>query len=152
MAEVAIKTFKAHFKAILAGLPANFPLRLWCELLPQAEPNLNILRPSHARPKVSAHTYLFGPFDFDQNPLAPIGCEAQCHTKTADRGTWEEQTADWWFLGASLEHYRAFRCFICTTRDRRVCETVQFLHKHITRLALTDGDVVAKAAHDLKKH
>ena len=72
VAEVAIKTFKAHFKAILAGLPANFPLRLWCELLPQAELTLNILRPSHARPKVSAHTYLFGPFDFDRTPLAPI--------------------------------------------------------------------------------
>ena len=64
-------------------------------------------------------------------------------------GKWEEQTADGWFLGTSLEHYRAFRSFICTTRDRRVCDTVQFLHKHITRPPLTDGDVVAKAAHDL---
>ena len=28
LAEVAIKTFKAHFIAILAGLPASFPVRL----------------------------------------------------------------------------------------------------------------------------
>ena len=77
MAEVAIKTFKAYFIAILAGLPGSFPIRLWCELLPQAELTLNILRPSHARPKVSAHTYRFGPFNFDQTPLAPIGYEAQ---------------------------------------------------------------------------
>ncbi len=30
-----------------------------------------------------------------------------------------------------------------------MCDTVQFMHKHITRPALTDGDVLAKAAHDL---
>ena len=33
-AELAIKTFKAHFIAILAGLPPSFLLRLWCKLLP----------------------------------------------------------------------------------------------------------------------
>ena len=41
-AEVAIKTFKEHFIAILAGLPQSFPTRLWCETLPQAK-----LTPKH---------------------------------------------------------------------------------------------------------
>ena len=81
VAEVAIKTFKEHFIAILAGLPDSFPIRLWCELLPQAELTLNLLRPSHARKQISAHAYLFGPFDFDRTPLAPIGCAMQCHEK-----------------------------------------------------------------------
>jgi len=151
VAEVAIKTFKAHFIAILAGLPTSFPLRLWDELLPQAELTVNILRPSHARPKVSAHTYLFGPFDFNRTPLAPIGCETQCHVKPGDRGTWEEHSVDGWFLGSSLDHYRAFRCYIKSTKARRVCDTVQFMHKHITQPALTQGNVVSKAAHDLIK-
>ena len=132
-------TFKAHFIAILAGLPASFPIRLWCELLPQAELTLNMLRPSHARPMVSAHTYLFGAFDFNRTPLAPIGCEVQCHEKPGNRGTWAEHSVDGWFLGSSQEHYRAFRCFIRATRARRVCDTVQFMHRHITRPALTDG-------------
>ena len=43
-ADVAIKTFKQHFIAILAGTHKQFPLHLWCRLLPQAEMTLNMLR------------------------------------------------------------------------------------------------------------
>ena len=43
IAEVAIKTIKAHFIAILAGLPKSFPLRLWCELLSEVQLTVNIL-------------------------------------------------------------------------------------------------------------
>ena len=32
---------------------------------------------------------------------------------------------------------------------QQVCDTVQFMHKHITCPALTDGNILAKAAHDL---
>ena len=151
VAEVAIKTFKGHFIAIIAGLPANFPLRLWDQLLPQAELTINILRPSHARPGVSAYTYLFGPFDFNRTPLAPLGCEVQCHVKPGDRGTWEEHTADGWYLGPSMDHYRSFHCYIKSTRSNRICDTVQFMHKYITNPALTKEDMVCKAAHDLIK-
>ncbi len=151
VAEVAIKTFKAHFIAILAGLPSSFPIRLWCELLPQAELTLNILRPSHARPQVSAHTYLYGQFDFDRTPLAPIGSEMQCHEKPNNRGTWAEHSVDGWFLASSLDHYRGFICYIKATRARRVCDTVQFMHKHITQPALTAGDAITKAANALKQ-
>jgi len=124
VAEGAIKTFKAHFIAILAGLPQSFPIILWCELLPQAELTLNILRPSHARPTVSAHNYLFGQFDFNKNPLAPIGSEMQCHVKPGDRGTWAEHTEDGWFLGSVMPHYRAFLCYVNSTKARRVYDTV----------------------------
>ncbi len=93
---------------------------------------------------MSAQAYLFGPFDFDQVPLAPIGCAMQCHEKPGDRGSWAEHSVDGWFLGSSFEHYRSFWCYIRKTGARRVCDTVQFLHKHITQPALIDGDVITK--------
>jgi hypothetical protein len=46
IAEKAIQTFKAHFIAILCGADKSFHLHLWCQLLPQAEHTLNMLRPS----------------------------------------------------------------------------------------------------------
>ena len=61
MAEVTVKTFKKYFISILAGLPDSFPMRLWWELLPQAELTCNILRASHARPGIPAHAYMHGP-------------------------------------------------------------------------------------------
>jgi len=42
--EKAIQTFKGHFISILCGTDKDFPLHLWCRLLPQAEHTLNMLR------------------------------------------------------------------------------------------------------------
>ena len=79
VAEVAIKNFKVYFISILAGTDSDFPIYLWDKLLPQAELTLNLLRQANVNPKVSAHTYLFGPFDFNRFPLAPLGCAVQIH-------------------------------------------------------------------------
>ena len=42
-AEHAIRTFKDHFIAILAGIDKTFPKSLWDLLLPQAEITVNLL-------------------------------------------------------------------------------------------------------------
>ena len=43
-AERAIRTFKAHFLSILAGVAPDFPRNLWDLLLPETELTLNLLR------------------------------------------------------------------------------------------------------------
>ena len=43
-AERTIRTFKAHFLSILAGVAPDFPRNLWDLLLPQTELTLNLLR------------------------------------------------------------------------------------------------------------
>ena len=45
-AERAIRTFKAHFLAILSGVDPSFSKFLWVKLLPQTELTLNLLRQS----------------------------------------------------------------------------------------------------------
>ena len=84
--KVVIKTLKKYFISILAELPDSLPMRLWCELLIQAELTCNILCAFHARPGISAHAYMNGPLNFDHVPLPPLGCKAQCHEKTANCG------------------------------------------------------------------
>ncbi len=63
--EKAIQTFKDHFVAILCGANTLFWLNLWDLLLCQAEHTLNMLRPSHMTPTVSAYTYLWGQHDYN---------------------------------------------------------------------------------------
>jgi hypothetical protein len=53
-AERAIRIFKNHFLAILAGVDAAFPPYLWDLLLPQAELTLNLLHQSTLNPRISA--------------------------------------------------------------------------------------------------
>jgi hypothetical protein len=81
-AEVAIRNFKAHFISILAGVSADFPMKLWDKLLPQAEITINLLGQSNATPTISAYAHLNGPFDYNKMPLAPMGCNVQVHEKT----------------------------------------------------------------------
>ena len=52
--ESAIRTFKAHFLSILAGVVPDFPRNLWDLLLPQAELTLNLLRQETLDPSRSA--------------------------------------------------------------------------------------------------
>jgi hypothetical protein len=69
IAEKAIQTFKGHFISILCGTDKDFPLHLWCRLLPQAEHTLNMLQNTRVTPNVSAYAYLWGQHDFNANPV-----------------------------------------------------------------------------------
>ena len=99
--------------------------------------------------RVSAHTYLLGPFDFNRMHLTPIVCAVQCHEKPTNQGTWAEHTIDGWLLRSAQDCYRAFHCYIKAMRASQVCDTLQFMHKHITQPALTPGDTNTKVAHAL---
>jgi hypothetical protein len=92
-AEKAIQTFKDHFVAILCGADTSFPLNLWDLLLRQTEHTLNMLRPSHMTPTVSAYTYLWGQHDYITNPFAPLGCKVESHLVPSIHETWAPHTA-----------------------------------------------------------
>ncbi len=75
-AEGAIATFKEHFIVALATVDQLCPLQLWDEFLLQVELTLNMLRFSHHNPKISANQEVYGAFDFNKMPLAPLGTKA----------------------------------------------------------------------------
>ena len=74
--ERAIQTFKNHFISGLCTAHPQFPLQLWCEILPQSEITLNLLRRAQCNNKLSAYAVLEGKFNFDKMPLAPPGTKA----------------------------------------------------------------------------
>ena len=132
VAEVQIKNFKSHFISILAGADPSFPLSLWDKLLPQAELTFNLLRQSNMAPKVSAHAHLFGPFDFNRMPLAPLGCAVDVHDTPETRRTWGTKTRPGWYIGHSPDHYRCCRSIDRLTKRERVSHTLVMKHKRIT--------------------
>jgi hypothetical protein len=78
-AERAIQTFKNHLISILHGCDNKFPARLWCQIIPQVIMTLNMLRRSQINPKLSTYTQIFGVFDYNRTPLAPIGTRTIKH-------------------------------------------------------------------------
>ena len=149
IAEVAIKNFKAHFISILAGVDADFPIYLWDKLLPQAELTLNLLRQSNTNPAVSAHAHLFGPFDFNKYPLAPIGCAVQVHIPRDRRRTWGLRAQRGWYIGYAPDHYRLHTFVDNITKAECVSGAVEFKHKRITNPQLSHDDKIMRAYQDL---
>ena len=92
-AERAIRTFKAHFLSILAGVAPDFPINLWDLLLPQTELTLNLLRQATLDPTRSAWSYFNGPFNYDATPIRPLGCDIIAHKKTGTRHSWDFRSA-----------------------------------------------------------
>ena len=148
VAEVSIKAFKQHFLSILAGLPDDFRWSLWDRLLPQAETTLNLLRQSHATPTVSAYAHLYGNFDYNRMPLAPMGCPCHVHVKSGDRKTWDFHSQKGHYLFTSGDHYRTHNAFINATKAERLSDTVEFQHRRITRPRVSHADHVIRALAD----
>ena len=150
IAERAIQTFKNHFIAILAGVDPDFPIFLWNKLVPQAVLTVNLVRPSNVAPKVSAHAYMHGHFDYNATPLAPLGCQVQLYLKPHRRTSWGKHASQGWYLGAALQHYRCHRVWNKETKAERISDTVFFKHKYITQPTLTPEDMLLQAIQALR--
>ena len=88
-AERAIRTFKAHFLAILAGVDHDFSSNLWDLLIPQAELTLNLLRECKANQEISAWENFNGKFDYNATPLGSLGIAVVIHNKPSRRKSWD---------------------------------------------------------------
>ena len=78
-AERAIRTFKAHFLSILAGVDPDFPNYMWNTLLQQTELTINLLLQATINPKMSAWDYFNVPFDYAVTPLVPLVSRVMIH-------------------------------------------------------------------------
>lgn len=130
-AERAIRTWKNHFISVLAGTDRAFPMHLWDRLIPQAEACLNMLRASSINPNISAHDQIFGPFNWNQTPLAPLGCKVTVHEKPSQRKLWAPHGITGFYIGPAKNHYRCYRAWIPATRKERISDTISFHPEHV---------------------
>jgi len=86
-AERQVQTFNNHLISNLHGCDTSFPAYEWCSIIRQCEMTLNMLRRLRINPKLSAYTQLFGMFDYNQTPLAPLGTKAFAHERPNQRCT-----------------------------------------------------------------
>jgi hypothetical protein len=85
-AEQAIQTFKDAFILALATTDRDFPLQLWDKLMPQVINTLNMMRALQIDPSKLAYEVLYGLYDWNRYPLAPLGCKAVVYKNGDTRG------------------------------------------------------------------
>jgi hypothetical protein len=129
-AERAIRSFKDHLIAGLCSTDKYFPMHLWDRLLPQAVMTFNMLRTSRINPRLSAATHIFGQYDFNRAPMAPLGTRIIAHETPSRRRTWVPHGQYGWYVGPALEHYRCYTVYITKTRGNIIVETVDFFPKN----------------------
>jgi hypothetical protein len=136
-AEQAIRTFKDHFLAILAGVDPTYPTDCWDLLIPQAELTLNLLRPTAIAHATSAWEGLFGKYNFDATPMGPAGCRVLIHAKPTVWRSWDFHVQDGYHLGPALNHYCCYKVLAKTTRAVVISDAVRFRpHKTLVQCQL----------------
>ena len=149
VAEKAIQTWKDHFIAALSGTADDFPLHLWCQVIPQMEKQLCLLRQTNINPKISTYAHLYGPHNYNALPFVPIGMQALVHDKPQRRKSFAQHCTKGWVIETSPEHYRCWKVWTKDTRSTRISGTMFFKHKYITSPTATPADIVTAAAHNL---
>jgi hypothetical protein len=81
------------------------PLQLWDEFLPQVELTLNMLHFSQRNPKKSANQEVYGSFDFNKSPLAPLGTKALIYNNPGSQTSWAPHATDGFYVGPASDHY-----------------------------------------------
>ena len=105
IAERDIRTFKANFLSVLAGVHPHFPKFIWDILLIQTELTLKILHQATINPRISAWEYLNGTFEYAETPLGPIGCKIVIHTTSNNCKSWYQRGRKELSVGPALHHY-----------------------------------------------
>ena len=88
---------------------------------------LDLLRPAHCNPKLSAYAYLEGQHDYNKVLLAPPGTRVIIHKKTNKRASWDYHGQVGWYVGPAMDHYRCFRCFVPSTGKEIITDTLRFI-------------------------
>ena len=151
VAERAIQTWKDHFISAFSGTASDFPTHLWCQLLPQMEKQLCLLRQTNANPNVCTYTHLYGPHNYNavpfvpigikcMLPFVPIGIKCMVHDKPAKRKSFAH-----WVLSTSPLHYRCWQIWMKETRASRISGTVFFKHKYLTNPTASPADAIVAA-------
>ena len=127
LAEKEIQTCKDHFIRVLSGMDNIFPLHLWCQIIPQSERQLLLLRQSYANPNISLYAYLYGVHDYNAKPFVPIGMETLIHEKPSKRKTFSENFVEAYCLSTSPKNYRCWNLWVKDNRPQRI--SGQCFHK-----------------------
>ena len=125
--ERAIGTYKNHLTSNLHGADKHFPAHLWCRTIDQVNIQVNLLRNSRINPRRTTYAELFGQYDFNACPLAPIGTEAIVFQPRTTRTTsYSDHGKYGWYVGPCLKKFRNYQVYVTATKGTQESNRVDF--------------------------
>ena len=90
----------------------QFPTYIWCQFVPQSVITLNMLRQSRINSKLSAHDQVFGAFNYQRTPLAPLGTKVIIHKRPDQRKTWDKHGLPGFIVNREKYHFRSYQASV----------------------------------------
>jgi hypothetical protein len=109
---------------------SKFPLQLWDKLASQVKNTLNLMQALCIDPNMLAYEAIWGPYDLNHFPLAPLGCKAVIYESPDAQGSWGSRGTDTWYLGPLVDHYQCNHYFIPKTRACQISGSAELFPHH----------------------
>ena len=149
ISERSIRTFKAHFIAILEEVDPDFLKYMLDNLLVQTELTINLLRQATPNPRMSAWEYYNGEFDYSATPLGPFGCKITIHNTSNKGYSWNQRGREGFIVGPSIQHYRCIQAIDRKTKALIITDTAEYLHRYLTQPHIKAKDRMTHAVNVL---
>ena len=89
---------------------------------------------------MSAWEHFNGLFNFDANPIGPIGCPVIIHNKPGTCLSWDFHIHKGFNIGPAMQHYQCFHMFDAVTKHLLFSDTVEFLHVYLPQPNVSPTD------------
>ena len=86
-----------------------------------------MLRQSRINPKLSAHDQVFGTFNYQRTPLAPLGTKVIIHERPDQRLTWDKHGLPGFLVNRAKDHFRSYQVSVTKTGATRVSDAIELL-------------------------
>ena len=110
-----------------------------------------MLRRSRINPKLSAYHQIFGLFDYNKTPLAPLGTKTFVHERPKQRLTHGDHGKIGFVISPAMQHYRHLEFFIPETGGVRTSDMYTFISSKFELPSSAVGDKLTVALEELIK-
>ena len=108
-----------------------------------------MLRQSRINPKLSAHDQVFGTFNYQRTPLAPLGTKVIIHERPDQRKTWDKHGLPGFMVNRAEDHFRSWQVSVISTGATRVSDAIELLPTKYTMPKTSSNDRINAAFEEI---
>ena len=110
---------------------------------------LNLLCFSRRDPTKSANEEVYGSFDYNKMPVAPLGTKGLVYDGPAVRASWAPHGTDAYYVGNAPKHYHSMQFFMPATRRFCIADTWRLYPSNCATPTISPDDITVLMACDI---
>ena len=84
-----------------------------------------MLQQSRINPKLSAHEQIFGTFNYQRTPLAPLGTKVIIHKRPDQRKMWDKNGLPGFLVNQAKDYFRSYQVSVTKIGAIQISDAIQ---------------------------